>query len=317
MKLIGTLAALFVALAAPLAHAADKFPSRTMEMMVPWGPGGGADNIGRLVGRWFESDLKATMPVTNVAGAGGSIGLNKLLQAPADGHNLGVLTSDTVLLATIDPAKLKLANLTLLAVLTRQASGMFVRTDSRFKTWADVVAEAKTQQVNVATTGPDSPDDLAVSHLASKGMKLASIAYAKPGERYSAVLGGHVDILFEQAGDIKGHLEGKTLRPLLFFSQQRLAAPFAAVPVSSEFGYDALPPQLRAIVLKGSTDAATLAALTKSMDAFAATPAYADYLRDQLAAPDSYVRSDRAQAFIARDVDMMKAMLANLPPAAK
>lgn len=312
-----SMAALALALMASVALAADKYPAHTMEMMVPWGPGGGADALGRLVARWLEGDLKATVPVNNVAGAGGSIGLGKLIQAPADGHNVGVLTSDTIMLAAVDPTKLKLADLTVLAVLTRQPSGFFVRADSRFKTWADVAAEARGRAVSVATTGPNSPDDLAVAHLDSKGVKMISVAYAKPGERYSAVLGGHVDLLFEQAGDVKGHLDAKTLRPLLFFSSQRLPAPFADVPVSGENGYETIPPQLRAVVVRNGTDPAAMAVLARSLSKFAATSGYQDYLREQLAAPDSYAATAAATPLIARDIEILKSIVATMPAAGK
>ncbi len=308
------LAAILIAASATLASAADKFPLRTMEMMVPWGPGGGADNLGRLVARWVETDLKATMPVSNVPGAGGIIGLGRLIHAAPDGHNLGVLTSDTILMATLEPDKLKLADLAVLAVLTRQASGFFVRTDSRFKTWADVMAEARTKAVTVATTGPNSPDDLAVATVDSKGIRMIPVAYAKPGERYASVLAGHVDLLFEQGGDVKGYLDAKSLRPLLFFSTVKLAAPFADVPISADYGYQAVPPQVRAIVVRAGTDSEAMAALSKSIARFTATSTYTDYLRDQLASPDSYMATAPGAALITRDIDTLKGMVKSLPP---
>ncbi|MDB5999466.1 MAG: hypothetical protein JWP52_1165 [Rhizobacter sp.] len=318
-RTLAGLVGLAFALASPLSQAADKYPARTMEMMVPWGPSGGADTLGRLVARWIEADLKATMPVVNTPGAGGAIGLGKLVHAPADGHNLGVLTSDTVLLAMVEPQRLKLTDIMLLAVLTRQPSGFFVKADSPLKSWADVVAAAKADpgSISVATTGANSPDDLGVAHLDSKGIKMTSVAFAKPGERYAAVLGGHVNLLFEQAGDVKAYLDAKTMRPLLFFAAQRLPAPFADVPVSGEFGYDTLPSQVRAVVVKSDTDPAAVALLSASLDRFATSPGYTQYLRDQLAAPDSYVPTARTAALLAKDMDSLKRMLSALPPAAK
>jgi len=302
-----------------LTAAQDKFPARPMEMIVPWGPGGGADTIGRLVARWFEADLGASVPVINTAGATGVIGLSKLLQTPGDGHNVGILTSDTLMVIGLAPKTLKYADVVPLAVLSRQPSGLFVRNDSRFKTWADIVAEAKAKPgtISVATTGPGSPDDASIDYLATKGLKMTTVAYAKPGERYVAVLGGHVDLLFEQAGDIKGHLDGKTLRPVLFFMQQRVAAPFADVPVAGELGYDFLPPQLRALVVRADTDPKKLALLAASLDRFAASKEYAAYLKDQLALPDSFVATAAAPGFLAQDLAGMKRVNALLPAAAK
>jgi len=312
------LAAALVSLCA-LAVAQEKFPARTMEMMVPWGPGGGADTIGRLVARWLETDLGASVPVVNTAGATGVIGLSKLMQAPGDGHNLGILTSDTLMVIGLAPRTLKYADVLPLAVLSRQPSGLFVRGDSRFKSWNDIVAEAKAKPgtVSVATTGPGSPDDASIDYLATKGIKMTSVAYAKPGERYAAVLGGHVDLLFEQAGDIKGHVDGKTLRPVLFFMAQRVAAPFADVPVAGELGYDFLPPQLRALVVRADTDPKKIALLSASLDRFAASKEYAAYLKDQLALPDSFVAAAAAQGFLAQDLAAMKRVNALLPVAAK
>jgi hypothetical protein len=87
----------------------DKFPARPMEMIVPWGPGGGADTVGRMVARWFESDLGGTMAVLNAPGATGVIGLSRLLQTPPDGHNMGIMTSDTLMVIGVTPKTLKAA----------------------------------------------------------------------------------------------------------------------------------------------------------------------------------------------------------------
>lgn len=298
--------------------AQDRPASRPMEMMVPWSPGGGADTIGRLVARWLESDLGVgAVPVVNTAGATGVIGLSKLLQTPPDGHNLGIMTSDTLMVIGLAPKTLKAADLMTLAVLSRQASGIYARADSRFKSWADVVAEAKARPgvVSVATTGPGSPDDASIDYLQTKGLKLTNVAYAKPGERYAAVLGGHVDLLFEQAGDIKGHQDARTLRPLLFFTAQREAAPFGDVPVAGELGYDFLPPQMRAVVVRADTDPRRVSQLAASLDRFSASREYATYLKDQLAAPDSYVPAARTAAFLAQDIAAMKRLHALLPTA--
>ena len=300
--------------------AQERFPARPMELVVPWGPGGGADTIGRLVARWLEADLNAgSVPVVNTPGATGVIGLSKLLQAPPDGHNMGILTSDTLMVIGIAPKTLKASDLMALAVLSRQASGLFVKNDSRFRTWADVVAEARAKPgaVSVATTGPGSPDDASIDYLQTKGLKLTTVAYGKPGERYASVLGGHVDLLFEQAGDIKGHIDGRMLRPLLFFTAQREPAPFTDVPVAGELGYDFLPPQMRALVVRADTDPRRVALLSASLDRYAASRDYAAYLKDQLAAPDSYVTASATAAFMAQDVAAMRRVHALLPTAAR
>jgi len=62
------------------------------------------------------------------------------------------------------------------------------------------------------------------------------VPFPKPAERYSSVLGGHADLLYEQLGDVKSFLDGKQMRPILIFSEARFPA-FGAVPASFELGH--------------------------------------------------------------------------------
>ena len=293
------------------ALAQDKFPARQIEMMVPWGPGGGADVLGRTIARWLEADLKVNVPVLNNAGAMGSIGLARMVATGADGHAIGVMTADTwMMLATTPGAQLKTQDVVPLGVLVRQPSGIFVKTDSRFKTWQDVVDEARAKPgvVSIAITGAGSPDEVAVNYLAKRSVNLLSAGFNRPGERFASVLGGHVDLLYEQAGDIKGQLDGKALRPILFFANQRLPAPFAGVGVSKEFGYDILLPQFRAIVAKAGVDPKRLDVLAASIRKFSQSPEYANYLRDQLALSDSYIGMAESIPFMQTEAEVMRAL---------
>lgn len=299
-------------------RAQEKFPARPIEMMVPWGPGGGADILGRTIARWLEADLKVSVPVLNNAGAMGSIGLARMVATGGDGHAVGVMTADTwMMLATTSAAQLKTQDVVPLGVMVRQPSGIFVKADSRFRSWQDVLDEARAKPgtVSIAITGAGSPDEVAVSYLAKRSIDLLSAGFNRPGERFAAVLGGHVDLLYEQAGDIKGQLDGKALRPILFFANQRLPAPFAAVPVSREFGYDILLPQFRAIVAKAGVDPRRLEVIAASIRKFAQSPEYTTYLRDQLAQPDSYIGMAESIAFMQSEAEVMRALAG--PSAAK
>ena len=63
---------------------AQDFPTRPIELIVPWGPGGGADQVARKLASLMEPGLKVSIPVVNVPGATGQTGLTKMLTAPAD-----------------------------------------------------------------------------------------------------------------------------------------------------------------------------------------------------------------------------------------
>ena len=71
------------------------FPERPIEFVVPWGPGGGADQLARIVGKIAEPMVGQGMPVVNVPGGTGGTGMAKLLAAPADGYAMAIYIADS------------------------------------------------------------------------------------------------------------------------------------------------------------------------------------------------------------------------------
>lgn len=278
------------------AAAEEKFPSRPVEVVVPWGPGGGADQLARKLASLMEPLLGASMPVVNAPGATGQTGLMKLITQPGDGYQIQVMTADTFVLFGTGASKIKTSEFMPVAIMMQQHSGFFVKHDSPWKTWADVEQAARTRPLKVAITGFDSPDDITVNYLASKGLKLISVPYAKPGERYTSVLGGHADIVFEQAGDIRNFIDTKQVRPILFFAEKRSAA-YPDVPVSKELGYDVTLPQFRAVVIKSETEPKALKLIAEAIGKAAASAGYKGYLKEQLADDGSYVPMEDAQKY--------------------
>lgn len=298
------LAAVLAACGAAAVHAQEKYPSRPIEFIVPWGPGGGADQVARKSGQLMEKDLKVSLPVLNVPGATGQTGLTKMLTAPADGYTMSIMTGDTFGLLTDPSTKWSLDDIVPAAIMIKQPSAFFTSADN-LKTWADVEREAKTRPLKVAITGFGSPDDMHVNYFANKGLKLVSVPFAKPAERYTAILGGHADILYEQLGDVKSFLESKKMRPVLLFADERFPV-FKDVPAGKELGYDIVINQFRAVMMKKGTDPQRVKVISDALAKAAATQDYKDYLKDQYADPNSFVPADRARAFLEKELQSMR-----------
>jgi len=275
------------------------YPEHPINFIVPWGPGGGADILARTTGKIMSEALGASVPVINVPGATGVTGMTKLLTSPADGYTLAVLIGDTyALLAGPHPA-FKADEVIPLAIMIQQPSGLWVNTNSPWKTWADLVKTAKERTLKVAELGFGSADDITVSYLKTKGLKLEGIPYAKPGLRYTSILGANADVLYEQTGDVRSYFDGKKIRPLIFFYDHRLTIPqFADVPVGKEFGYNVTLPQFRSIVVKAGTDPAIVKKLSDELAKVAQSGEFKAYLEQQYADPSSYVPMDRAREFM-------------------
>ena len=289
--------------------AQEAYPSRPVTFIVPWGPGGGADQLARVAGKLMEQELKVSFPVINVSGATGQTGLTKLITGPADGYTIEVMTGDTFALFAAANARFKMDQLTPLGVMIQQPSGFFVKEDSPWKTWADVEAAARSAPLRVAVTGFGSPDEFTVNFFRNRGLKLEAVPFAEPGIRYSSVVGGQSDLVYEQAGDIRSFLDGKQIRPILFFSDK----PFEAYPdiaYSKKLGYDVKLPQFRVIIAKAGTSPAQVKVLADAIKKVGTAPEFNAYLKQQLGEPQSFIPADQAIPYMTKWLEEASALSA-------
>ena len=301
-----------LAIAPGLLRAQEKYPTRPIDIIVPWGPGGGADQLARLTAKLIEPLMKASFPVVNVPGATGATGMAKLLADPPEGYAMAVYIADTNALLAGPSPRWTLADITPIAVMMQCPSFLFVAENGRFKDWAQLEKEAraKPKTLKVATLGFGSVDDMTLNYLDSKGIHVVQVPYAKPSERYVSVIGGHVDALYEQAGDVRQFIVNKQVKPVIIFAKQRLPA-FKDVPCSTELGFNVTLPQFRSYVVKAGTPPDRVKMLSDAMAKVCATDEYRKFLEEQFAASDSFVPADKAQAFMQAQLADMKAAMAN------
>ncbi|MBI5911982.1 MAG: tripartite tricarboxylate transporter substrate binding protein [Betaproteobacteria bacterium] len=302
-------AALLLGLASLAVTAQEKYPARPIEFIVPWGPGGGADQVARKSGKIMEEDLKISFPVVNVPGATGNSGMAKLLAAQADGYSISIMTWDTYALLATSKTRWSMKDIVPVALMIKQPSSFMSAANGNLKTWADVEREAKVRPLKVAVTGFGSPDDITVNFFAARGLKLIAVPFANPGERYTSVLGGHADLLYEQLGDVRSFIDSKQIQPVIIFSDRRFSV-FPDVPASKELGYDITLPQRRAVIVKAGTDAGRIKVLSDALAKVAASAEYKAYLKEQYASDDSYFSAQDAAKIMEEELDQMKRMAA-------
>jgi len=91
-----TLFAAALALAATLVHA--QYPQRPIQLIVPWGAGGGTDATARIIGSLLEKDLKQPVNVVNRTGGSGVVGHDAIARAAPDGYTLGLITVEITMM---------------------------------------------------------------------------------------------------------------------------------------------------------------------------------------------------------------------------
>jgi tripartite-type tricarboxylate transporter receptor subunit TctC len=287
------------------------YPERPIELIVPWGPGGGADQLARLISKQLEPMLGQGVPVVNVPGGTGATGMAKLLAAPADGYAMAIYIADShALLAGKNP-RWQMSDITPVAVMMKVPSFIFVKQDSKFKTWADFanVAKSNPGKLKVATLGFGSVDDFSLSVLAKSGINVTQVPFAKPSERYVSILGDHADALYEQSGDVGQFLKSNQMRPVLLFGEKRLDR-FKDVPTSYEFGYKVALPQFRAIVVRAGTPPEVVQKLSDALAKIYESAEYKKFMDDQYCDPNSFEDASKAPAFIDQQLEDMKKTVA-------
>jgi putative tricarboxylic transport membrane protein len=310
MRVLRSVAGLFLAVMIVAASPAHAYPDRPINMVVPWGVGGGGDRVGRVIARLMSAKLGVSVPVINVTGAASQVGLNKVLGEPADGYNVIEVTSDSYILFAAANPKFKVSDFSALAVVDQQPSGFFVREDSPLKTWADVAEAAKSRSVTVAGSGFGTQSDVTVNYFDKvHGLKLVSVPFDDPGLRWNSLLGGHTDLLYAQFGDLTSYLSSKQLRPILSFAEARLPD-YPAIPTVKELNYNINITHFRAFAVKAGTEASQYDALVAALNAAAQSPDYKKMLADEAALPDSYIAGQAAHAYVQKWVDDLRGVIA-------
>jgi len=291
------------------ASAQSAYPSRPVEFIVPWGAGGGADQLARRVGKLLEDELKVSFPILNIPGATGNTGTSKLLTAPADGHTIAVFIGDTMGTLVSGSARWKLADFAPLGIMIRQPTGLFVKADAKWKTFAELIADAKTNELKAGITGFGSPDEIHINQMNQKaGTKFRVVPFASPGERYSSILGGHADVLIEQAGDVKTFLTSNQMRPIVFFADEPQTG-YESIPLAKASGFPIAINQWRSMVMRAGTDPKQLATMVAAVQKVAQSEDFKKYLSDELAFASSFVPAAQTGTFFENEFKTIQANL--------
>jgi tripartite-type tricarboxylate transporter receptor subunit TctC len=150
---------------------AQAYPTRPVRLIVPIAPGGGSDIAGRLMGQWLSERLGRPFVVENRPGAGGTIGTEAVVRAPADGYTLLLCrTNNATDAALYDKLNYNfIRDIAPIATITRESLVLVVNPSVPAKTLAEFLAYAKAnpRKVNMASAGTGT-----LAHVAGELFKM-------------------------------------------------------------------------------------------------------------------------------------------------
>ena len=210
------------------ALAQDKWPSKPITYIVPFGPGGTTDVLARLVTLKAGPALGTTFVIENKPGAGGSTGSDITAKAAPDGYTIqgGTISSHAINVSlyqklAYDPVK----NFQPITLIGSMPNVLVVRADSPHKSLQDVIAAAKSKPgtINYASSGNGTSQHLSgVFFEQMTGGKMVHVPYKSSAESLNAILGGQgADIIFENLAPALPHIKAGKLRALGVTSEKR------------------------------------------------------------------------------------------------
>jgi tripartite-type tricarboxylate transporter receptor subunit TctC len=213
-----TAAAAGAALAAAPVRAQSAYPNKPIRIIVPYAPGGVADNSSRIFAKALEAELKQSIVIDNRGGGGGRIGAEAVSRMPADGYNLLLTTNGTHTYMPVmekslpyDPFK----DFTPLSQVNAYGFLMVVHPSVPVKTVEEFVAYAKKNpgKLNFASSGPGSGPHFAGELFKSlAGIEMTHVPYKGTGPGLQAVVAGEADLIF--AADANAFIDAGRVRLL-------------------------------------------------------------------------------------------------------
>jgi tripartite-type tricarboxylate transporter receptor subunit TctC len=223
-----------------LPAAAQDYPKRPIELVVPFVAGGTTDNVARLMAQRFSESWGQTVVVNNRAGGGSTIGTNAVAKAPPDGHTLLVTTIGFAINAGLqklpyDP----IGDFTPIAELASLPLVLVVHASVPATNLQEFTALAKSKPGgwDYASSGTGTSPHLAAEMFKSMaGIELVHVPFKGNAEAMNSLMGGHVKIYFALVPAVLQHIKTGALRAIAVTTEERL--PYLPdVPTIAELGF--------------------------------------------------------------------------------
>jgi tripartite-type tricarboxylate transporter receptor subunit TctC len=224
---------------------AQAYPTRPVRLIVPFGPAGATDITARLIGQWLSERLGQQFVIENRPGAGGNIGTEAVIRAPADGYTLlmvgGYIAINATLYEKLDFDFIR--DIAPVAGIMVAPNVMVVNPSVPAKTVPELIAYAKAnpRKLNMASPGVGTTPHVAGELFKMMaGVDMVHVPYRGGGPALTDLLGGQVQVMFVTTVSSIGYIKADRLRALAVTTATRLDV-LPDIPTVAEFvpGYEA------------------------------------------------------------------------------
>lgn len=298
--------------ALPAAAQAETYPTRSIELMVAYQPGGGSDNTARLIADVARPLMPQPVVVLNRPGASGSIGWAYVANGQPDGYRTVLMTTEMLVVPLMGIGKTTVDDFQPIARFTDDPSSVTVRADAPWKTLEEFLADARKKPGNVAISnaGIGTVPHLAAAALGeATGVQFTHVPYQGSSPAIMGLLAGDVQATTVAYAELRQHVETGKLRTLAVMADKRVQG--LDSPTLKEKGMDLQFSVWRGIGLPRQAPAEAVTKWREVARQISASSTFDAALRKQNLTP-AYADSGAFAADIARQAAAFKTLVPKL-----
>jgi tripartite-type tricarboxylate transporter receptor subunit TctC len=296
-----------LAVAPGLASAETWQPTRSIKMICPFPAGGGTDLIARLAAKGLSDRLGQQVYVENRGGANGAIGVQALMQADPDGYTIGAISDGPMVVNPViypnNPYQ-PLRDFISVAQMIKFPSMLVANPGTGIKTVADMIKAAKEKPgaLNFSSGGIGNFSHMGLELLAIQaGIKLTHVPYRGVGPATTAVLGGEVQLMYNNVATAIEHVRGGKLNALGVGEPKRIEG-LPEVPAIAETVPGFEMAAWVGVFVPAKTPQPIVDRLTREIAAFLEEPETKKYFQQQFIV-SAYKNPAQFQQYVKADLD--------------
>ncbi|MEM7565984.1 MAG: tripartite tricarboxylate transporter substrate binding protein [Pseudomonadota bacterium] len=287
------------------AQAQEAFPSKPIEVIVPFKPGGRTDTVARLLGEKIQEEgwLDQPMVIVNADGGGGQNAVTRMKRGDADGHTAVHWHHQALISMAMGLGDYGLEDFTSIGYTGGGSPVWAVRADSEFDTLDDVIAHLKEEPRSlVEAVGIGSIPHFVGAMLANQaGFETRYVTANSGADRLRLLLGGNADIALFAASEYVA--QGDGLKALVYFGKERLPN-LPDVPTALELGYDVSWANPNWWLAPAGTPAEAVAAIGEALKKAVNDPEIIAYFEENTLQP-YWVPGEEAMADAQKQLDAL------------
>tara|TARA_R110001583_G_scaffold161391_1_gene313420 strand:- start:146195 stop:147160 length:966 start_codon:yes stop_codon:yes gene_type:complete len=233
---------------------AQNYPEKPIEFIVPWGPGGGSDTLMRIVAQGLADETGQAVPVINMPGVGGNVGLAEFAKRPADGYTISQIHEGLLISNATGITDLNWNSFMPIGLLASSPQYLTLSKNDNFSNFEEMVAYAKEHPgaIRAGVTLAGVPH----LHMAmiedALGIQFSYVGYEGTGQRIRALVGGNIDVAIGDVSSAGQFVENGDLIFAAVGTPERTDDE-PTVPTLKELGVDADLTVTRGVVLPKGT----------------------------------------------------------------